>query len=166
MSFSKNVEELKGEIDGKQITGKFFFNVTELGDSHFIVTSSVTTNEVFLTSTGLLSDGNTIDGIDVKIESEKERIIRDRFAESLPNGAAVKHAKGLILKAPMPGMVKTISVAVGDAVQRNSQVLVLEAMKMENSIIAGFAGIVSKIHVEAGMSVEKNMPLIEFRKVE
>jgi len=36
---------------------------------------------------------------------------------------------------------------------------------MENSIMAGFVGIVSKLHVEAGVSVEKSMPLAEFSQV-
>jgi biotin carboxyl carrier protein len=53
---------------------------------------------------------------------------------------------------------------VGDSVEKQTQVLVLEAMKMENSITAGFAGKVSKIHITAGTSVEKNMPMMEFEQ--
>ena len=163
MSFSKKTEETRGEIDGKQVSVKGLSHVIEQGTGHFIVTSGDESKEIFLTSSGLLSDGNALDGIEVSIESKRERIIRDRFSGGRANGSAAVNAKGMILKAPMPGMVKAISVAVGDSVQKNTQVLVLEAMKMENSIAAGFAGVVSKIHIEAGMSIEKNIPLIEFR---
>ena len=158
------MENIHGEIEGRLITTNGDSLVAETGIDHFIVTSEIEVSEVFLSSSGLLSDGKLLDGIDTKIESERARIIRDRFSIGMASEPTINGVKGMILKAPMPGMVKTISVVVGDPVQKNTQVLVLEAMKMENSIMAGIAGVVSKIHVEAGISVEKNMPLAEFRK--
>jgi len=162
MSFSKQGKEIIGEIDGSQVYSKTLSKITELNPQHFIVETDHKQTEIFVTDTGLLSDGNTLDGIEVSIQSERERIIGRNFKEGI-DGSRSPSTKGMILKAPMPGMVKTISVSVGDEVQKNTQVLVLEAMKMENSIMAGFAGTVSKIHIQAGVSVEKNMPMIEFR---
>ncbi len=151
-----------GEIDGAKATSDDLPEISEQSPGHFVVKAGNEVSEIFLTDSGLLSDGNSIDGIEVSVETDKERILRERFSGNADNDKAGKTTKGMILKAPMPGMVKAISVSVGDKVQKNSQILVLEAMKMENSISAGFIGSVSKIHVEVGTSVEKNMPLVDF----
>lgn len=55
--------------------------------------------------------------------------------------------------APMPGTITDIKVRVGDRVQPRTVVMMLEAMKMENEIFAGRAGVVSQIAVEKGASV-------------
>lgn len=162
MSFSKRFQDIRGKIEGKAVTTKGDSHVFEQSADHFIVDNGNTTSELFLTSQGLLSDGNGVDGVEVMTESDRERIISKHFAND--QSAGTSKTKGLVLKAPMPGMVKAVSIAVGDTVQKNTQVLVLEAMKMENSIAAGFTGVVSKIHIESGMSVEKNMPLVEFEQ--
>jgi len=135
--------------------------VTEHSSGHFIVSQYDRIEEIFMTSTGLLSDGNVLDGIEINIRSERERIIEENFNQNKSGDAGTK-SKGIVLKAPMPGMVRSISIAVGDKVEKHTQVLVLEAMKMENSIMAGYDGFVSKIHIQTGTSVDKGMPLIEF----
>jgi biotin carboxyl carrier protein len=157
------MNEIIGKIEGKQAAAVGLSEVSEQNSDHFIVTSGERALEIFLSSSGLLSDGNALDGIEVLLDSEKERIIRERFSKYQTAGVAGGTTKGMILKASMPGMVKAISVSVGDLVQKETQVLVLEAMKMENSITAGFTGVVSNIYIAAGTSVEKNMPLIEFQ---
>ncbi|RKX76236.1 MAG: acetyl-CoA carboxylase biotin carboxyl carrier protein subunit [Spirochaetes bacterium] len=63
--------------------------------------------------------------------------------------------------APIPGVVKQISVAVGDKVTEGSVVAVLEAMKMENQIPATSNGTVSKIAVALGDSVLDGQLLIQ-----
>ncbi|GEM_PF-315645 len=63
--------------------------------------------------------------------------------------------------APIPGVVKQISVAVGDKVTVGSVVAVLEAMKMENQIPATSNGTVSKIAVALGDSVLDGQLLIQ-----
>jgi biotin carboxyl carrier protein len=136
-------------------------NITEIGPQHFIVSNSGKITEVFLTDSKSLSDGNALDGIEVNIPTERERLISERF-KNISSGKGTGSSKGSILKAPMPGMVRSVSVSAGDKVQKNTQVIVLEAMKMENSITAGFEGIVSKVLVQSGVSVEKNEAMIEF----
>lgn len=55
--------------------------------------------------------------------------------------------------APMPGKILEIKHDVGDAVSANDTVLVLEAMKMENAIVAERAGTITAMHVSAGQMV-------------
>ena len=54
-----------------------------------------------------------------------------------------------------------IKVKKGDRVEKGQVVLILEAMKMENDIVAESTGTVSKILVEVGSSVQAGAPLIE-----
>ena len=158
------MEKNHGTIDGKPLLQNEILQVTEQNPGHFIVSSGEQITEVFLTTSDLLSDGNSLDGIEVIVESAKEKIIRERFTRVQDNNETADRSKGIILKATMPGLVRDISVTVGERVQKQTQVLILEAMKMENSITAGFEGIVSKLYIESGVSVEKGTPLMEFRR--
>lgn len=66
------------------------------------------------------------------------------------------------IKAPMPGLIINLKVAEGDTVKAGDQLLILEAMKMENILKSPGDGVVKKIKVKKGDSVEKNQILIEF----
>ena len=58
------------------------------------------------------------------------------------------------LKAPMPGKILEVLVKVGDQVKEDDEVIMLEAMKMENPIYAPASGTVKEIKVKANDSVE------------
>lgn len=66
------------------------------------------------------------------------------------------------LKAPMPGLVLKIFVQVGMEVTKGDNLLVLEAMKMENMIKAPADGLVKNVLVSTGNKVEKSEVLIQF----
>ncbi|MBR0330363.1 MAG: carboxylase, partial [Alistipes sp.] len=68
---------------------------------------------------------------------------------------------GNTIMAPLPGRVVAIKVAVGDEVKVGQEVVVLEAMKMENSIESDYKGKVKQILVAEGDSVQTNSILIE-----
>jgi biotin carboxyl carrier protein len=95
-----------------------------------------------------------IDGqpYEVRLEDERERALAS-LAGSHESGDAT-------VKAPMPGLVVNIPVAVGDAVQRGQTVAVLEAMKMENDLGAPRNGIVKEIKVSTGQAVNQGQPLV------
>ncbi len=57
------------------------------------------------------------------------------------------------IKSPLPGVIVDIKVKVGDTVAADTVVAILEAMKMENNINAGKAGVVKAISVNKGDSV-------------
>lgn len=65
------------------------------------------------------------------------------------------------VKAPMPGLVLDILVEPGQAVNKGDNLLILEAMKMENIIKASGSGVVKSIQVNKKDAVEKNQLLIE-----
>ena len=72
-------------------------------------------------------------------------------AEAQP--AQVAPASGAKVDAPMPGKILKILVAQGDTVKEGQQVMVLEAMKMENEIYTTSAGKVAQICVKEGNNV-------------
>lgn len=63
--------------------------------------------------------------------------------------------------APIPGIVLSIDVKIGDEIKVGDRLLVLEAMKMENNITSEKAGKVSAINVQAGQQVLQDEVLIE-----
>lgn len=64
--------------------------------------------------------------------------------------------------AAIPGSINNIFVKKGDIIHRNDKLLILEAMKMENSVKSHLEGKIKKIHVAVGDKVAKNQLLIEF----
>jgi len=71
-------------------------------------------------------------------------------------------ATGGRLTAPMPGKIIEVSARAGQRVKRGEALLVLEAMKMEHTIIAPADGIIERVHFSAGDLVEEGTALIAF----
>ena len=67
--------------------------------------------------------------------------------------AAAPAAGGETVKAPMPGTILKMNVKVGDKVEKDGLVCVLEAMKMENEIFSPVAGTVTAINAPQGATV-------------
>lgn len=65
------------------------------------------------------------------------------------------------IKAPMPGLILELLVSEGQEVKEGDSLLVLEAMKMENMLVASIDGKVKAIHVKITDAVEKKQLLIE-----
>ena len=77
-------------------------------------------------------------------------------APAAPQGAA----GGVKVDAPMPGNILNIKVAAGDTVKKGDVLVVLEAMKMENDIVAPQGGTVATVNVAKGDTVEAGQTLI------
>ena len=85
-------------------------------------------------------------------------------AEVAPAPAAKGAAgAGTPVKAPLPGVVTKVLVSAGQAVKKGDNVLVLEAMKMENNITAECDGSVTGICVAAGDSVMEGTVMLTIR---
>ncbi len=65
------------------------------------------------------------------------------------------------IKAPMPGLVLKVLVTEGQAIKKGDSLLILEAMKMENSIKAPVDAVIKAIKIKATDKVEKNQVLIQ-----
>ncbi|MBW6507407.1 MAG: acetyl/propionyl/methylcrotonyl-CoA carboxylase subunit alpha [Rhodobacteraceae bacterium] len=79
--------------------------------------------------------------------------------DPLARVAEVSGGDGLTL-APMPGLVKAVFVVPGQEVAAGERLAVLEAMKMEHTLLAGRAGVVAEVLCDAGAQVEAGAALI------
>ena len=68
--------------------------------------------------------------------------------------AAPSGGPGVKVVAPMPGKIISVKVAVGDSVKNGQEILVMEAMKMHNPVLAGSDGVIKELLVKAGDSVQ------------
>lgn len=109
-----------------------------------------------------------VNGTPYTVELEQEiktpktpRLIRaERPVQSPP--AEIQKGAGLSkVTAPLPGTIFKIIVKEGDVVKKGDTVLVMEAMKMENNILAEKEGIIKNIQVKVGDSVLQGDLLIE-----
>lgn len=68
------------------------------------------------------------------------------------------------LTAPLPGVIKSVAVRTGQQVSPGDELLVIEAMKMDNVIRATREGIIQAIHVAEGRQVAHGELMLEFRR--
>jgi acetyl-CoA/propionyl-CoA/long-chain acyl-CoA carboxylase, biotin carboxylase, biotin carboxyl carrier protein len=110
--------------------------------------------------------------VDVELEGRRFSVrLREHLEKTVgrqkptpPKGAAsIAGGAGEELVAPMQGTIVDILVEEGQEVSVGDAVCVLEAMKMENSLLAHAAGKVEELKVEAGQSVEAGQPLVVIR---
>ena len=96
-------------------------------------------------------------------EPEKKKVVLGQPAASNDEAETTSAANvntANAIKAPLPGVVTEIKVAVGDEVKVGDTVVVLEAMKMANNIEAEKDGKVTAICVKQGESVLEDSPLV------
>ncbi len=64
-----------------------------------------------------------------------------------------------IVESPMPGIIRSVNVAVGDPVKEGDTLCLLEAMKMENPIVAPIHGRLAEVNVSNGQPVKRGQVL-------
>jgi biotin carboxyl carrier protein len=89
--------------------------------------------------------------VELEIQPERRAQLRERAATRRGGGSA---GGPLEVRAIIPGRVVAVSVEPGDEVSMGQQLLVIEAMKMQNELRATRAGKVARIAVEAGRTIE------------
>ncbi len=95
-----------------------------------------------------------LDGEDYEIKRVSEAV--DEFGEAEEDLGS--------LSSPMPGRIVKLLVKPGDRVKKGQELIVVEAMKMENKIAAPFDGTVIKVFFPEGDQIEANVPLIEIEE--
>ncbi|MBN2860253.1 MAG: biotin/lipoyl-binding protein [Sphaerochaetaceae bacterium] len=81
-------------------------------------------------------------------------------AAPAPAAPAAAGGAEVLVKAPMPGLILRLNIAVGDSVKKDDVLLVMEAMKMENEIFAPEDGIVKEIRVKQGDQLQADEVLV------
>ncbi|MBR4739550.1 MAG: biotin/lipoyl-binding protein [Bacteroidales bacterium] len=84
----------------------------------------------------------------------------DAPAESSAASAPKAGGAGQTIKSPLPGIIISIDVKEGQAVKRGQKVAVIEAMKMENDILAEADGTITAIHARKGDSVLEGADIV------
>lgn len=134
-------------------------DVLKLSTSKFHVINKNKSFDIELQNSNFLKKEYTLrinsNSYTVKISNELDILIK-KMGFSM--GSAKKAND---VKAPMPGLILSINVKVGQKVKEGEPLLILEAMKMENSIGSPKDGIVKSIQVKNGKTVEKGTLLIE-----
>ena len=91
---------------------------------------------------------------------------RDRHLKTLSVATAGGRTALQLVRAPMPGLLKSILVNEGEKIDKGASLCILEAMKMENEIKAPGDFIVGTISVEPGNPVEKGATLLQLLPIE
>ncbi len=116
----------------------------------------------------------TVNGVDYNVEMENEvpaaaapvaatpaaPAAPAPAASAAPAAAPKASGAGKDIVSPLPGVVISVDVKVGDAVKRGQKVAVIEAMKMENEILADCDGSVTAVHVSKGDSVLEDAKIV------
>jgi glutaconyl-CoA decarboxylase len=79
-------------------------------------------------------------------------------AAAAPAPAAI--ASGETVNAPLPGTVLDVKVAAGDAVKKGQVLMIIEAMKMENEVLANSDSVIKQVVVSKGQSVKTGDALV------
>ncbi len=96
-------------------------------------------------------------------KTKTPKLVRKEVERKPGEGAVPNKATGAgAIKAPLPGNIFKLNVAVGDAVKKGDVLLVMEAMKMENNVLAEKDAVVKNVKVAIGDAVLQNDILIEF----
>ena len=156
-----SIFEVTQDKDNWYLNGSLFEgDVVQLSPSHYHVLWNDRSYEVELVEHNA-SEKKTV----LKINGQLlNTTAQDRVAlllESMGMGQAAV-TKINDVKAPMPGLIQSVDVEVGQVINKGDILLVLVAMKMENAIKAPADATVKAIRVTPGSSVEKNQILIEF----
>ena len=93
-----------------------------------------------------------VESIDTSLEA---KIHREQKAGALPQATAPGHAK-----SPMPGTLTKLKVQVGDKVNLGDTLAIVEAMKMENEVLAPIDGVVKEIYATQGMQIGSDVAIM------
>lgn len=99
---------------------------------------------------------------EAEFNAQPKQEVKQTEAPKQETATVVNEApKGYIVQSPMPGNVMQVLVKEGDKVNKGDRLLILEAMKMENDILADVSGTIGRVYVGVGSIVQVEAPMIE-----
>ena len=125
------------------------------GHEYEVAVNSVTGNHAEVTVNGVKYQVET-GGTGEKSVQAASVAVQSPVQKTSP----VPAGHGRTVDAPLPGVIVSLAVSVGDAVKAGQVVAVLEAMKMENEIQAEWDGTVTAVNVSKGDSVLEGTPVV------
>ena len=155
MNYQVNIDDSTFELNTEQLSN---FDLVQNGEMLHVLQNNKAFNVKVIAhnfnekTLTLEVNGNKYD---VNIEDEYDILVKKM---GLSANVVQKMTN---VKAPMPGLVVEVLVEPGQAIEKGSQLLILEAMKMENVLKAEGEGIVKSIEVIKGAAVDKGQILIE-----
>ena len=159
----------EGNKDFKIKANEFLFSIStaEIDDADIVQLSSTEFNLIKDNHSVTARVTSSLPGCkNLKVEIEGETFLveikdeLDQVLEKMGFGqASNKQVKQI--KAPMPGLVLEIAVIDGQDVKEGDKILILEAMKMENSLMIHTQAKIKRVVVTAGQAVEKGQVLVE-----
>jgi biotin carboxyl carrier protein len=145
----------------------FYFDKNEIADADLVQKSATEFNcikEYRSVNAVLLEADTAKKQFKIMVEGEIFSIeIKDKLDQMIEiMGQGLASSKQLThIKAPMPGLVLEIAVTEGQPVNAGDKILILEAMKMENSLVIPVNALIKKILVSKGQAVERGQVLVE-----
>lgn len=136
------------DVDFIQITASEFNCLNAHRSVNVVIAETDSSNKKM----NIIIDGEIFS---VEIKDQLDQLV-DKMGLGLTTN---KHLTNI--KAPMPGLVVEISVTEGQAVNKGDKILILEAMKMENSIVIPGNAIIKKILITKGQAVERGQVMVE-----
>ena len=156
MSYKINIDDQVFDLNREDIKN---LNLIENGDKSLHLLQDNQSNHISIVHTDFANKKLTLEingnPYEITIEDEYDQLVKKM---GLSSGGAQKLTN---IKAPMPGLVLDILVEPGQAIQKGDQLLILEAMKMENVLKAEGEGVVKSIEVVKGATVDKGQVMIE-----
>ncbi|QNM95937.1 acetyl/propionyl/methylcrotonyl-CoA carboxylase subunit alpha [Chitinimonas koreensis] len=132
----------------------------EIGEARIEARGSLRDGRLSATLDGYrLAAGVVRDGGTLTLVRDGGNVALEPFNPLLAGLAAAESGGGLT--APMPGTVVAVHVAPGDTVEKGAPLVILEAMKMEHTILAPHAGTVREVFFQKGEQVKEGLPLLE-----
>jgi biotin carboxyl carrier protein len=139
---------------------KKFDTLTSNSTAHVIVNNQSRTVEII--KSDFLNRDYTIkvngNRYSIHIENDLDGLISE-MGLSLSEDTGVSE-----IEAPMPGLIIDVLVSEGQEVKKGEGLCVLEAMKMENTLLSAGDGIIKAVKISKGQTVDKGDVLIEFEK--
>ncbi len=120
-------------------------------------------HEIIIDGEGFSVEVDVIDGVwEATVEGRTYRIELPDAPSTQPirrRGVGGRKRSGTV-STNIPGKVVTVEVGEGDVVEEGQVILILEAMKMQNEVLAPLSGTVTNVNCSDGENVEANVPLV------
>ena len=139
------------------------FNIVINGKSYEILIGDVNSSPVSVFVDGVEYKVDLKENKNSQIQEENIPTKKPKIQDKNVSNISSHNINDGTVRAPMPGVILEIKVAVNDKVNQGDILMILESMKMENTIKSSRNGTVESIYISQGDSVQHGQSLIEIK---